>query len=110
MRIGGNDSLAIFILYIDSRHIKKHKNDVITMSNLLPAGPHIELPSVIRADFAEFIAANADSADRLRHIVDFYELFETPQVKSSLLSQFEEAKREAKELNSNLPPNGPSKD
>ncbi|GHU87319.1 hypothetical protein FACS1894202_01410 [Clostridia bacterium] len=59
---------------VDNKHIKKHKNDVITMSQLLSASGHIELPAVVRADFAAFIAANADSADRLRRAADYYGL------------------------------------
>jgi hypothetical protein len=59
---------------VDSKHIKKHKNDVITMSGLLSADGRIDLPAVVRTDFEAFIAANADSADRLRRIVDFYGL------------------------------------
>ncbi|GHV33384.1 hypothetical protein FACS18949_07170 [Clostridia bacterium] len=57
---------------VDSKHIKKHKNDVITMSQLLSASGRIELPTVVRADFAAFIVANADSADRLRRAADYY--------------------------------------
>ena len=57
---------------VDSKHIKKHKNDVITMSGLLSAAGHIELPAVVRADVEAFIAANEDSADRLRRVADYY--------------------------------------
>ena len=89
---------------VDGKSIKKHKNDVITMSALLAAGSHIELPAAIRADFTAFVAANADSADRLRRVVDFYNL-STQQKKTSLLQQLEEAKQEVRTRNANSQPN-----
>jgi hypothetical protein len=59
---------------IDSKKIKKHKNDVIALSDLLSADSRIELPSTVLADFAAFIAANADSADKLRRVSEAYGL------------------------------------
>jgi hypothetical protein len=51
---------------IDSKKIKKHKNDVIALSDLLSADSQIELPSTVLADFAAFVAANSDSAAKLQ--------------------------------------------
>jgi len=59
---------------VDSKSIKKHKNDVITMSELLAAGSYIELPAAVREDFMAFIAANTESADRLKRMADYYNL------------------------------------
>jgi hypothetical protein len=42
---------------VDSKHIKKHKRDVIAMSDLLPASSHVKLPAVVHADLSDFIAA-----------------------------------------------------
>jgi len=61
---------------VDSKSIKKHLNDVFTMSELLSAGSRIELPTAVRADFTAFIAANAESVDRLKRVVDFFNLNE----------------------------------
>jgi hypothetical protein len=57
---------------IDSKKIKKHKNDVIALSGLLSADSRIELPANVLADFAAFIAANADSAEKLRRVSEAY--------------------------------------
>jgi hypothetical protein len=59
---------------VDSKNIKKHKRDVIAISDLLPASSNIELPMVVRTDLKAFIAANTDSGDKLRRIVEFYVL------------------------------------
>jgi hypothetical protein len=57
---------------VDSKHIKKHKNDVIALSELLQDDSHIELPEIVRADFAAFVAANADNADKLQRAAMVY--------------------------------------
>jgi hypothetical protein len=57
---------------VDSKHIKKHKNDVIAMSGLLQADSHIALPPTFRAGFAAFVAANAASADKLQRAAAVY--------------------------------------
>jgi len=59
---------------VDSKHIKKHKNDVIALSALLQADSKITLPDNVRADFAAFIAANSDDADRLRRVTEAFGL------------------------------------
>ncbi|GHV56429.1 hypothetical protein FACS1894216_20330 [Synergistales bacterium] len=59
---------------VDSKHIKKHKNDVIALSGLLRADSHIELPENVRADFAAFIAANSADTGRLQRVAMAYEL------------------------------------
>jgi N-methylhydantoinase B/oxoprolinase/acetone carboxylase alpha subunit len=62
------------------------------MSGLLSANGHIELPAVVRADVEAFIAANTDSADRLRRVADYYgvTLRQPP-----ILTQLEDSMREA---------------
>jgi hypothetical protein len=57
---------------VDSKHIKKHKNDVIALSELLQDDSHIELPEIVRADFSAFVAANADSTDKLQRAAMVY--------------------------------------
>jgi hypothetical protein len=61
---------------VDSKHIKKHKRDIISISGLLPANSHMQLPEAIHANLKEFVAANSDDSDKLRRIIDFYELSE----------------------------------
>lgn len=57
---------------VDSKHIRKHRNDIITLSGLLKEDWHIRLPENVHADFVSFIAANADSADKLRQVATVY--------------------------------------
>jgi hypothetical protein len=57
---------------IDSKHIKKHKNDVVTLSGLLQAGSRVELPENVRDDFAKFISENLDDAEKLRRVASVY--------------------------------------
>jgi len=57
---------------IDSKNIRKHKNDVLSLSALLQANTHVELPENVRADLASFIAANSDSAEKLRRVAEAY--------------------------------------
>lgn len=40
---------------VDSRDIKKHKNDIIRLCQLLPTGVAIELPQGVKADMLKFI-------------------------------------------------------
>jgi hypothetical protein len=57
---------------VDSRHIKKHKNDVITLSGLLQPDNRMLLPESVREDFANFITTNAEDAERLHRIALVY--------------------------------------
>lgn len=41
--------------HVDSRDIKKHKNDVIRLSTLLTPATKINLPNVIKEDLSQFI-------------------------------------------------------
>ncbi len=46
---------------IDSRNIKKHRNDVFRLAQLLPEGAKIEMPEQIREDMSRFLdLAEAD--------------------------------------------------
>jgi hypothetical protein len=62
---------------VDSKHIKKHKNDVIALSKLLVDNSRIELPGSVFSDFTAFIAANADIADDLQCVAKVYGLIST---------------------------------
>lgn len=44
---------------IDERDIKKHRNDVARLLQLLPADAHYDVPDKVRADMAAFVAALA---------------------------------------------------
>jgi hypothetical protein len=57
---------------VDSRHIRKHKNDVFALSGLLQRDTRIDLPKSIQKDFADFIAANSEDFEKLRRIAEIY--------------------------------------
>jgi hypothetical protein len=59
---------------VDSKHIKKHMRDIISMSGLLPANFHMQLPEVIHADLKEFVVVNKDDSDQLQRVIEFYDL------------------------------------
>ena len=47
---------------IDAKDIRKHRNDVFRLIQLLPEDATIELPDAIRHDLREFVKAVADDA------------------------------------------------
>ena len=48
--------------HVDSRDIKKHKNDIIRLSMLLAPDNKIEVPDMIKNDLSQFIQ-NKDKED-----------------------------------------------
>ena len=48
--------------HVDSRDIKKHKNDIIRLSMLLVLDNKIEIPDMIKNDLSQFIQ-NKDKED-----------------------------------------------
>lgn len=42
---------------VDSKHIKKHRNDVFRLALLLPAGEHFAVPPRVHDDFHRFLSA-----------------------------------------------------
>jgi len=63
---------------IDSRNIRKHKNDVLQLYDLLPADMRIVLPETIEKDMKEFILRNIDgNEEKLLHISKIYEIDES---------------------------------
>ena len=48
--------------HVDSRDIKKHKNDIIRLSMLLVPNNKIEVPDMIKNDLSQFIQ-NKDKED-----------------------------------------------
>ncbi|OUN37829.1 hypothetical protein [Massilimicrobiota sp. An80] len=48
--------------HVDSRDIKKHKNDIIRLSMLLVLDNKIEIPDMIKNDLSQFIQ-NIDKED-----------------------------------------------
>jgi hypothetical protein len=59
---------------VDSKHIKKHRNDVIALSALLQADSRIELPEIVRSDLAAFINANTTDTDKLQRVASAYDI------------------------------------
>jgi hypothetical protein len=58
---------------IDSKNIRKHKNDVLLLYDLLPSDLRIVLPETIEKDMKEFIWKNIDGNEtRLLHIAKIY--------------------------------------
>jgi len=60
---------------INSRDIKKHKNDIIRLSALLQAGIKITLPQTILSDMRLFIKS-IDNPKDYQRIVDAYSINE----------------------------------
>jgi hypothetical protein len=57
---------------VDSRHIRKHKNDVLALSGLLQPNNRVDLPNNIQRDVACFIAANSGDFEKLLRIAVIY--------------------------------------
>ena len=57
---------------VDSKHIKKHKNDILTLSSLLQPDNRIKLPENVREDLANFMAANSEDAAKLARVALIY--------------------------------------
>ena len=57
---------------IDSKHIKKHKKDIIILSGLLQPDARVDLPESVRNDFAKFIDANSVDAIKLTRVAAVY--------------------------------------
>jgi len=57
---------------VDSKHIRKHKNDIITLSRLLQPHYQVDLPKNVRDDFADFINANSVDIEKLRRVALVY--------------------------------------
>lgn len=48
---------------VDSKHIKKHRNDVLALSQLLAMDQRVHAPEEVIADVARFLAESADEVD-----------------------------------------------
>jgi hypothetical protein len=59
---------------IDSKHIKKHRNDIVRLSALLPEDSQMQLPDIVAADMKSFLNANLETAENLIRIAIFYGL------------------------------------
>ena len=59
---------------IDSKHIKKHLNDVITLSGLLQPEKFVDLPESVRDDLIKFMAANSEVSEKLARVATVYTL------------------------------------
>ena len=57
---------------IDSKHIKKHLNDVITLSDLLQPEKRVDLPESVRSDLIKFMAANSGVSVKLARVATVY--------------------------------------
>lgn len=67
---------------VDSKNIKKHKNDIIALSNLLQSDSSIELPENVYSDFAAFLAANATETERFQHTAKAYGVAHSGKISS----------------------------
>jgi len=61
---------------VQSRHIRKHKNDIIRLSALLSPDVKIVLPTIIAKDMAMFLS-EVDYSEKLSRIVDAYGLLDS---------------------------------
>ena len=59
--------------YVQSRHIRKHKNDIIRLSALLSQDTKIVLPTIIADDMAIFLS-EVDDSEKFDRIVAAYNL------------------------------------
>lgn len=59
-------------IHVDSKHIRKHKADIVTLSVLLQGNDLIILPDAIYKDLAEFLEANVRDDERLRRVGTVY--------------------------------------
>ena len=57
---------------VDSRNIKKHKNDAIKLSGLFSSEFRLDLPETIKDDIRKFLTANIDDAEKLLNIAQAY--------------------------------------
>ncbi|MCL1873942.1 MAG: hypothetical protein FWF85_07485 [Clostridiales bacterium] len=60
---------------IDSKVIRKHKNDVFKLYSVLPVNLAIALPEIVKADMLAFISANiAENTAELLRIAEYYRI------------------------------------
>lgn len=57
---------------VDSKNIKKHKNDIMALSDLLQADAIIALPENVHSDLTAFLAANAPEANKFQRTAKVY--------------------------------------
>ena len=62
---------------VDGKHIRKHCNDVLRLSQLLAETDRIELPGAVRSDFERF--CNAVAPDVTRELLRQLDVDETPE-------------------------------
>lgn len=86
---------------IQSKNIRKHKNDVLSLSALFSADFNFELPSVIKDDMRNFFM-NVDEPEKYIRVAAVYALSNTiPLSKLPIELRLEEAKRRADIENTN---------
>ena len=54
--------------HVDSRDLRKHKNDVLRLAQILKPGQHVELAPTIRADMSEFCDKISDDDANMRQL------------------------------------------
>ena len=59
---------------IDSKQIRKHLFDVITLSDLLQPDHYVELPESVRNDFIKFMDAHSEIAEKLTRVAEVFAL------------------------------------
>ena len=85
---------------IDSQKIRKHKRDIINLTDLIPTTFRLELPESIAADLSAFFAKNLGDAERLLTTAIIYGLAEAIPLDElkSLAVRLAEAKRRVDEI------------
>ena len=54
--------------HVDSRDLRKHKNDVLRLAQILKPGRHVDLVPTIRADMSEFCDQIAGDDANMRQL------------------------------------------
>lgn len=54
--------------HVDSRDLRKHKNDVLRLAQILKPGQHVDLAPTIRADMSEFCDNISDDNTNMRQL------------------------------------------
>ncbi len=47
---------------VDEKHLKKHRNDVFRLANILPVGTHLRLPQTVANDLSEFLGMHPEGS------------------------------------------------
>jgi len=86
---------------VDSRNIRKHKNDIVRLSTLFLANDRLSLPETIMQDMREFFSKVDEPENYIRAALVYGLSDAIPLDKLPMKQRMEEAKRRADEYNAN---------